>query len=272
MPDRNDANHPTVLSIDLDDGAFGVVGREQHPIRRAETQQSSPDRRRLAHCRRVRVDAPDLSSQVRGPDSLLPGRQRDGVSDGYLGRGGVRVRLDAQGPLGGRHHPERLLAEGQAYRHMSDVDDRGGLVRRRVDADHMAGTSGDPDGIVVGVDRVGRIPDELARAPQVDRLDDGVGPGIDPRDRAVAPVRHPDRIGGDGEVDRRCSDPDRPDELVAVLIDARDRSVVRVGNPDRAVPDRDGHGPSADEHVAHDPGALRVDHRDRVGRDGRLGR
>src|SRR2546428_3502663 len=38
-------------------------------------------RSRLAHCRRVRVDAPDLSSRVRDPDSLLASGQRDGVPD-----------------------------------------------------------------------------------------------------------------------------------------------------------------------------------------------
>ncbi len=58
---------------------------------------------------------------------------------------------------------------------------------------------------------------------------------------------------------------------MAILIDARDRSIVCVGDPDRAVPDRDGDRPSAHEHVAHDPGALRVDHSDRVGRNRRLG-
>jgi hypothetical protein len=78
-------------------------------------------------------------------------------------------------------------------------------------------------------------------------------------------------MGCDSEVDRRCSDPDRPDEFVAVLIDAGDRSIVGVGDPDRAVPDRDGDGSSAHGHVAHDPGALHVDHGDRVGRNGRLG-
>ena len=56
----------------------------------------------------------------------------------------------------------------------------------------------------------------------------------------------------------------------AIRIDARDRSIVCVGDPDRAVPDREGDRPSAHEHVAHDPGALRVDHSDRVGRNRRL--
>src|SRR5919112_1789743 len=76
---------------------------------------------------------------------------------------------------------------------------------------------------------------------------------------------------GDSEVYRGCSDSDRPDDFVALIIDARDRSIVCVGDPDRAVPDRDGDGPSAYEHVAHYPGALRVDHSDRVGRNRRLG-
>ena len=111
--------------IDLDDGAVGVVGREHRSIRRAQAHEPSADRGRLSHRSRVRVDAPDLASRVRDPDSLLPGRQRDGVPDGHLGRGCVRVRLDAQGPLGGRHHPECLLAECHAYRYMADVDDRG---------------------------------------------------------------------------------------------------------------------------------------------------
>ena len=270
MANRNEAYNPTVLRIDLDDGAVGVVGCEHRSIRRAQAHEPSANRGRLSHRSRVRVDAPDLASRVRDPDSLLPGRQRDGVPDGHLGRGCVRVRLDAQGPLGGRHHPECLLAECHAYRYMADVDDRGGLVRRRVDAEHMVRTRGDPDGIVIGVDRVGRVPDEFARAPQVDRLDDGVSAGIDARDCAVAPVRHPDRIGGDSEVYRRCSDSDRPDDFAAIRIDARDRSIVCVGDPDRAVPDRDGDRPSAHEHVAHDPGALRVDHSDRVGRNRRL--
>jgi hypothetical protein len=154
---------------------------------------------------------------------------------------------------------------------MADVDDRRGLVRRRVDAEHMVGTSGDPDGILIGVDRVGRVPNEFARAPQVDRLDDGVGAGIDARDCAVAPVGDPDRIGGDSEVYRRRPDSDRPDDLAALRIDAGNRSIIGVGDPDRAVPDREGDRPSTHDHVAHDPGALRVDHSDRVGRNLRLG-
>jgi hypothetical protein len=163
------------------------------------------------------------------------------------------VRLDAQGPLGGRHDPECFLAEYHAYRYLADVDDRGGLVRRRVNAVHMVGTCSDPDRIVIGVDRVGRVPNEFARAPQVDRLDDGVSAGIDARDSAVASVRHPDRVGGDGEIYRRCTDSDRPDDFAAIRMDARDRSIVCVGDPDRAVPDRDGDRPSAHGYVAHDP-------------------
>src|SRR5438034_5397454 len=128
-----------------------------------------------------------------------------------------------------RHHPECLLAKCHAYRYTADVDDREGLVRRRVDAKHMVRTRGDPDGIVIGVDRVDRVPGEFARAPQVDRLDDGVGAGIDARDGAVAPVGHPDRSGADGEVYRRCSDSDRPDDFPAIRMDATDRSIVCVG-------------------------------------------
>ena len=71
----------------------------------------------------------------------------------------------------------QLLAGRHAYRYPADVDDGGGLVRRRVDAEHMVRTRGDPDGIVIGVDRVGRVPNEFARAPRVDRRDDGVGAG-----------------------------------------------------------------------------------------------
>ena len=130
-----------------------------------------------------------------------------------------------------------------------------------------ARTRGDPDGIVIGVDRVGRVPNELARAPQVDRLDDDVSAGIDARHCAVASVRHPDRIGGDSEVYRRCSYSDRPDDFVAIRMDAGDRSIVCVGDPDRAVPDREGDWPSAHGHLAQYLGVLRVDHSDRVGRN-----
>ena len=205
--------------------------------------------------------------RVGDPDRPFPGRQRDGVLDGHLGRGRVRVRLDAQRPLGGRHHPDSLLADRHAHRYSADVDDGQGLVRRRVDAEHLVRTRGNPDGIVIGVDRVGRVPDEFARAPQVDRRDDGVGAGIDARDCAVAPVDHPDRIGTDGEVYRRCSDSDRPDDFATIRIDARDRSIVCVGDPDRAVPDREGDGPSPHEHVTYDQGALQIDQGDRVGRN-----
>src|SRR5207249_4996944 len=109
--------------------------------------------------------------------------------------------------------PNGLLTECHAYRYTADVDDREGLVRRRVDAEHIVRTGGDPDRIVIGGDRVGRVPGEFARAPQVDRLDDGIDAGIDARDCTVAPVRHPDRICGDSEVYCRCSDSDRPDDF-----------------------------------------------------------
>src|SRR5436190_23561180 len=99
---------------------------------------------------------------------------------------------------------------------MADVDDRGWLVGCGVDPEHVARTGGDPDGIVIRRDGVGRIPNELARASQVDRLDDRIRAGIDARDGAVAPVRNPDRIDGYGEVYRRCSDSDRPDDLAAM--------------------------------------------------------
>src|SRR4029450_5703343 len=115
------------------------------------------------------------------------------------------------------------------------VDAPGGLVPRRVDAEHMVRTRGDPDRIVIGGDRIGRVPGEFARAPPVDRLAEGVGARIDARDGTVAAVRHPDRIGGDSEVYRRCSDSDRPDDLAAIRIDAGDRSLVWGGHPGRAV-------------------------------------
>src|SRR4029450_12525992 len=130
VANRNAAYNPTVPGTALDDGAVGVVGREHHPIRRAQAHEPSANRGCLSHRSRVRVDAPDLASEVRDPDSLLPGRNRGGVPDGPLGRGCVRVRLDAQGPFGGRHDPERFLAERHADWYMADVDDTRGAVSR----------------------------------------------------------------------------------------------------------------------------------------------
>ena len=73
--------------------------------------------------------------------ACLPAVNATGYPMGTSAVAVLRVRLDAQGPLGHRHHPECFLPERHAYRYLADVDDRGGLVRRRVDAEHMVRTA-----------------------------------------------------------------------------------------------------------------------------------
>ena len=153
-----------------------LLVHEHRPIRRAQANEPSAHRGHLSHCSRVRVDAPDLSSLVRDPDSLLPPPSTRGPSRwaprSWLCSWAARCAGPAR-----RSSPPRLPPCRPVRRYLADVDDRGGLVCRRVDAEHKVATRGDPDGVVIGVDRVGRVPDEFVRAPQVDRLDDGVGAG-----------------------------------------------------------------------------------------------
>ena len=59
MANRNKAYNPTVLRIDLDDGAFGVVGREHRSIRRAQAHEPSANRGR-----RVTVPVSGLMRQT----------------------------------------------------------------------------------------------------------------------------------------------------------------------------------------------------------------
>ena len=92
----------------------------------------------------------------------------------------------------------------------------------------MVRTRGDPDGIVIGVDRVGRVPNEFARAPPGRSSRRRRRRWIDARDCAVAPVGHPDRIGGDGEVNRRCSIP-------IVLMTSRRSASMRETVPSSAL-------------------------------------
>ena len=156
VANRNEAYNPTVLRIDLDDGAVGVVGHEHHPIRRAHAHEPSANRGRLSHRSRVRVDVARPGLGVRDPDSLLPGRQRDGYS---MGTSAVAVFVcgSMRSARSAAYHPECLLAECQAYRAWpTSMIAEGSFVVGRCEA--HGGDQRRSDGIVIGVDRVGRVP------------------------------------------------------------------------------------------------------------------
>ena len=134
--------------------------------------------------------------------ACFPAVNATGYLDGHLGRGCVRVRLDAQSLLGGRHHRASPSARPTGTWPTSMI------ARTRSSSGRCGAWRGPRRSRRNRHRRRPRrsVPDEFARAPR-----SIVSTAASRWDRCARPVPSlpfaTDRIGGDSEVYRRCSIP-----------------------------------------------------------------
>src|SRR6266545_7344083 len=96
-------------------------------------------------------------------------------------------------------------------------------------------------------------------------LHDAAGPRIEPNDRRVRLVRHPDRALAEGDGRWAVADSNWvADNLVRVGVDARDRAAKGVRNPDIACAKGDPRRPVADADCVSKLVRIRVDAGDAV--------
>ena len=210
---------------------------------------------------------------------------------------GVRVGIDSEDrPVQAVRHPRGVVTEGDPRRAVPDVDRAHLLPARRIDANHPArgmlarpqcacaeGELGRGDRkrlgrpVAVGIDprdragaavrdpdRAGRVDDPERPAPDVDRLDDRVRAGVDPRNRAVEAVDHPNGTGTGCNPARAVANPNRLYDGVRCRVDAGHRVAVGVGDPICTFASRDRRGCCADADARDKATRARLEDAQRV--------
>jgi len=253
------------------DHVADLVRDPDSPLAEGHARDPGPERDRALPLARASFDAPEVAAfRVGGPD-----RPR---ADGKSGEA-ARVQLDAPrdpvdawvdlGEVVSLGQPHLALSHGDVLRpHVVDVGDD--TVRAWIDARDGEVGIDDPHRVVRGCDVLtaqARDHGEQVPArwhPELDRVDDETGLGVQPRDAVGQEIAcgwgvpHPDAPCSDGDVRRRRRRAERSDQCPRLGIDLRDRTVVRIDDPDAALADRDRRRSSPERHTRDDFAGLGI--------------